>query len=357
MATSLIQLTAIRVQEIALSDVVQTVFNHRAHSNLRELPTKTLLDRFETTGRTPSLQATSDVKHVPDFLTNMNHESRRREQGVHGIDETIQWIEIILRKSDTANPVLVGQSGAGKTTIVEEFARRLDKGAITHFKGYTIYRLNMSSFLATDGYMGQLDKKIKMLIQFFTENSNSILFIDEIHGLAGTGTHTSRPASPVINALKQHLTQTSSPRILMIGATTPSELLLLRDDALLRRLTEVPISTPDQTQLANTMKQELDSGTYSKNYGREISFVSGAGEFAVRLIESLPPDPSKDVSAMSRTSDLIDTACSLATHSSEGSVTINCEQIAKAFVRLYPKAEETSESLMSKFLPSAQPAL
>ena len=77
----------------------------------------------------------------------------------------------VLISSDKPNALLCGPAGCGKTKIVEELAYRLknSENIVPQLKGYRIYALQLSDIVADSGLMGDLENKVKMLINYMSD--------------------------------------------------------------------------------------------------------------------------------------------------------------------------------------------
>jgi len=97
----------------------------------------------------------------------------------------------VLISSDKPNALLCGPAGCGKTKIVEELAYRLknSENIVPQLKGYRIYAIQLSDIVADSGLMGDLENKVKMLIDYMSDKAEKrILFIDEIrYAFSGKG--------------------------------------------------------------------------------------------------------------------------------------------------------------------------
>lgn len=140
----------------------------------------------------------------------------------------------VLISSDKPNALLCGPAGCGKTKIVEELAYRLEnsENIVPQLKGYKIYALQLSDIVADSGLMGDLENKVKMLINYMSDKDEKrILFIDEIHML-----FQEKAYRIVAQILKPAL---SRGKIKLIGATTTQEANLIDSDpAFCRRMTK-----------------------------------------------------------------------------------------------------------------------
>ncbi|MGQ7145154.1 AAA family ATPase, partial [Escherichia sp. SS-MK2] len=96
-------------------------------------------------------------------------------------------IQVLCRRRKN-NPLLVGESGVGKTAIAEGLAWRIIQGDVPEVMAdCTIYSLDIGSLLAGTKYRGDFEKRFKALLKQLEQDTNSILFIDEIHTIIGAG--------------------------------------------------------------------------------------------------------------------------------------------------------------------------
>lgn len=149
----------------------------------------------------------------------------------------------ILQRRRKNNPVYVGDSGVGKTALVEGLALKIAEGEVPDvLKGSSIYRLDLGSALAGARYRGDFEERLKGVIQAVQSEPGAILFIDEIHTLVGAGA-TGSGTVDASNLLKPAL---ESGQMRCIGATTWSEYrqYFERDRALARRFQKIEVTEP-----------------------------------------------------------------------------------------------------------------
>src|SRR6202022_650893 len=98
-----------------------------------------------------------------------------------------QVIRTLTRKTKS-NPVLLGDPGVGKTSIVGGLALRIASGNLNPaLQNNRIIELNMARVVAGTKYRGEFEERIAGIINEATAHSEVILFIDEIHTLVGAG--------------------------------------------------------------------------------------------------------------------------------------------------------------------------
>jgi ATP-dependent Clp protease ATP-binding subunit ClpC len=195
-----------------------------------------------------------------------------------------RYIEIsrtvrILSRRLKNNPVLVGESGVGKTAIVEGLAQLQAAGGLPDaFMGKRILALDMASVVAGTKYRGEFEERLKRIIKEIIQSGNVILFLDEIHTLIGAG--GAEGAIDASNMLKPAL---SRGQISCIGATTLREYRLYfeKDPALERRFQMVMVeeSSPEDTLAVLKGLKER----YEEHHG--VRYTGEALEAAVSLAQ------------------------------------------------------------------------
>ncbi|MEQ1644423.1 MAG: ATP-dependent Clp protease ATP-binding subunit, partial [Pyrinomonadaceae bacterium] len=154
-------------------------------------------------------------------------------------------IEILCRRTKN-NPVLIGESGVGKTAIIEGLAQRIvDRSVPTFLENKRILSLDLSLVVAGTKYRGQFEERLKKIMAELKESNENIVFIDEIHTLVGAG--SAEGTLDAANILKPALSRGD---IQCIGATTPSEYrkTIEKDRALERRFQSVKVEPPNEAE-------------------------------------------------------------------------------------------------------------
>ena len=161
---------------------------------------------------------------------------------VIGRDEEIRGITRILSRKTKNNPVLIGEPGVGKTAIVEGLALRIINGDVPDsLKNKKIWELDLAALVAGAKYRGEFEERLKAVLNKVKEsNGNIIMFIDEIHMIAGSG---EEGTMNVGNMLKPMLARGE---IKCIGATTLKEYrqYIEKDGALERRFQKIIVKAP-----------------------------------------------------------------------------------------------------------------
>jgi ATP-dependent Clp protease ATP-binding subunit ClpB len=120
-------------------------------------------------------------------LTDLAHKGKL--DPVIGRDEEIRRVIQVLSRRTKNNPVLIGEPGVGKTTIMEGLAQRIVHGDVPEsLKEKRVAALDLGALLAGTKYRGEVEDRLKALLREVTEASGRIiLLIDELHTLVGAG--------------------------------------------------------------------------------------------------------------------------------------------------------------------------
>jgi ATP-dependent Clp protease ATP-binding subunit ClpC len=171
----------------------------------------------------------------------------------------------ILSRKKKNNPVLIGNPGVGKTTIIEGLALMIKQGeAPRTLLDKRVVLLDLTSMVAGTKYRGQFEERIKGIMDELKQVDDIILFIDELHTLIGTG--ASAGSMDAANAFKPAL---AKGEIQIIGATTLDEYRenIEKDGALDRRFQKVIVDPPSLEETREILDKIAESyETYHKVY-------------------------------------------------------------------------------------------
>ncbi|MCK4356908.1 ATP-dependent Clp protease ATP-binding subunit, partial [Candidatus Bipolaricaulota bacterium] len=178
-----------------------------------------------------------------DFGRNLIEEAAAgRLDPVIGRDEEMERIIQILTRRKKNNPALIGESGVGKTAIVEGLAQRIADGDVPSLlRSKEILELDMASIVAGTKYRGEFEQRLKTLINQVMESNNIILFLDEMQTVVGAG--GAEGAIDASSILKPPL---ASGALQCIGTATLDEYRksVEKDPALKRRFKTILIEEP-----------------------------------------------------------------------------------------------------------------
>ncbi|MBA2741848.1 MAG: ATP-dependent chaperone ClpB [Actinobacteria bacterium] len=214
---------------------------------------------------------------------------------VIGRDEEIRRVIQVLSRRTKNNPVLIGESGVGKTAIVEGLAQRIVAGDVPEgLKGKRVWALDVGALLAGAKYRGEFEERLKaVLAEIQNAAGDIVLFIDELHTIVGAG--AAEGAVDAANMLKPMLARGE---LRAVGATTLDEYRkhIEKDAALERRFQPVFVGEPsvaDTIAILRGLKER-----YEAHHGVEIrdSALVAAGVLSDRYVsDRFLPDKAIDL--------------------------------------------------------------
>jgi ATP-dependent Clp protease ATP-binding subunit ClpC len=220
--------------------------------------------REETISILKEREADKQKKELPFLaeyardLTAMAHSAQF--DPLIGREKEVERIIQILSRRTKNNPILLGEPGVGKTAIVEGLAQRIVDGNVPLFiANKRILSLDLSLIVAGTKYRGQFEERLKGIIKELKENTDIIIFIDEIHSLIGAG--SAEGSLDAANILKPAL---SRGEISCVGATTIREYrrYIEKDRSLLRRFQAINVAPPNELetlQILEGVKERYES--------------------------------------------------------------------------------------------------
>ena len=213
---------------------------------------------------------------------------------VIGREDEIRRIVQILSRRKKNNPVLIGEPGTGKTTVVEGLAKRIVEGDVPeNITGKQLITMDLSAMVAGAMYKGQFEERLKNFINAVKEKDGEIIiFIDEIHMIVGAG---GQGQMDVANIIKPELAHGT---LKVIGATTLNEYqkYVETDAALERRFQQVYIAEPDVENTITILRGIKDK--YELHHGLSIrdSALISASTLSNRYIsDRFLPDKAVDL--------------------------------------------------------------
>lgn len=280
-----------------------------------------------------SQQPRQSAQQAPPLVKKLN--GRTGLTPVIGREDIVErTIEILSRKTKN-NPLHVGEPGVGKTAIIDKITMLIDSGNVPdRLKGATVYSLNVGDLMAGTQYRGELENRIKKLMEHLASEKNPILYIDEIHNIVNAG--NSGGSLDIANMLKPYLTDD---HIKFIGTTTNDEYnrFFAKDKALSRRFPPIFVEEPsisDSIQILNGLK------AYYEDY-HGITYADAAIEAAVKLSAKYITDrflPDKAI-------DLMDEAGAYANiHQMAVVDTVLIEQVLSKTCKIPVETVQTSEA-------------
>ena len=208
--------------------------------------------------------------------------------------ELERTIQILCRK-DKNNPLHIGEPGVGKTAITHGLVERIRNGKVPDaLKEARVYALDLGSMLAGTQYRGDFEKRFKKVLTEIEKEEMPIIYIDEIHNLAGAGA-VGESSFDASNLLKPYL---SAEHVRFIGATTFDEYkkYFEKNKSLVRRFQNVEILEPSEAESVEILKGL--KGRYEAYHG--VKYSPGVIEYVVKMSakyinERFLPDKAIDI--------------------------------------------------------------
>lgn len=207
------------------------------------------------------------------------------------LDRTIQ----VLCRKDKNNPLHIGEPGVGKTALVYGVARRIEEGKVPdRLKGCKIYQLDMGTLLAGTRFRGDMEQRLKQIMEGVTSEAHCIIYLDEIHNIVGAG-KGAEGGSDVSDLLKPYL---DDDRIRVIGATTYTEYNknFTRSVGMIRRFQTIDVEEPSIDEAIHILKSLKP--IYEKYH--HVKYDDAAIEYAVTssakfITDRFLPDKAIDI--------------------------------------------------------------
>ncbi len=194
---------------------------------------------------------------LDQFGQNLTQAAREGKlDPVIGREKEIERVMQVLSRRTKNNPVLIGEPGVGKTTIVTGLAQNIVRGDVPEtLKDKQLYTLDLGSLVAGSRYRGDFEERLKKVLKEIATRGDIVLFIDEIHTLVGAG--AAEGAIDAASILKPKLARGE---LQTIGATTLDEYrkYLEKDAALERRFQPIQVSEPSIAHTIEMLKGVRD---------------------------------------------------------------------------------------------------
>jgi len=227
---------------------------------------------------TKNRRSATNTPVLDNFSRDLNRLAKEGKiDPVVGRDKEVKRIAQILSRKKKNNAVIVGEAGVGKSALVEKLALLITNGDCpSNLIDKRIVSLDLTSLLAGTKYRGQFEERIKAILHELQENTDVIVFIDELHTMVGAGNASG--SMDAANILKPALARGE---IQCIGATTFDEFKkhIEKDGALVRRFQKIILNEPTEAEtveILNNLKQ-------SYQFYHKVNYEPGVIETIVKL--------------------------------------------------------------------------
>ena len=215
---------------------------------------------------------------------------------VIGREEEIRRVIRILSRRTKNNPVLIGEPGVGKTTVVEGLASRIVNADVpANLAACKLLSLDVGSLVAGSKYRGEFEERMKGVLKEIEDSKEMIvLFVDEMHLLMGAGA-SGEGGMDAANLLKPMLARG---QLHCIGATTLAEYRkhIEKDQAFERRFQQVMVKEPSIPETISILRGLKEK--YEVHHGVNIAdgAIVAAATLAARYLTARRlPDSAVDL--------------------------------------------------------------
>ena len=240
-------------------------------------------------------EGTPQSREFAEVCVSLNELARKGKlDPVIGRDRETQRAMQILGRRRKNNPVLIGDAGVGKTAIAEGIAQSIvNKTCPPQLLDKEIFLWDVTSLVSNTVFRGQLEGRLKAILDHVRNNPRLILFIDEIHLIVGAG--NSIGGLDVSNMMKAALSRGEAR---VIGATTEDEYnkTIAKDSALERRFQPVRVEEPPDEDVLAILRGSLPVYEAHHNVQYTPQAVTAALQLSKRYIPHRQlPDKALDV--------------------------------------------------------------
>ncbi len=233
---------------------------------LQQSVTETTLNKITGMGASNGLPKQTGNQALLKYCT---HKNARAKEGkidpITGRDKEIRAMAEILGRRSKPNVLIIGEPGVGKSALVDGFTLAIEEKKVPRFlESAQIFELDNGALAAGASYKGEVEERLKNIIQEIKQFEKAILFVDEIHVLMDKQGAMAGAA----NLLKPELARGE---LTVIGATTLEEYRkhIEKDEAFARRFDVIQVDEPDMATTFRMMQMIMPH--YSKHHAIEVA--------------------------------------------------------------------------------------
>ncbi len=267
-----------------------------SHINMSDIPNLSKIFNLPSTGlsKTKQTKQSSETPFLDQYGIDLTEEAKHNPEIITGRTVEIERMIQILGRRSKNNPLLIGEPGVGKTTLVSALAKKMAQGGAGHqFLNKRIIGLDLALVVAGTSFRGEFEARLKEIIYEASDNPDIILFIDEIHTIVGAGNTSG--GLDAANILKPALSRGD---LQCIGATTFAEYKkhIEKDPAFERRFQAITIAEPTAQEAKRILEE---SKVLYETYHNTIitqEAITAAVDFSIRFMpDRFLPDKAFDL--------------------------------------------------------------
>jgi ATP-dependent Clp protease ATP-binding subunit ClpC len=268
----------------------------KSHINTSDIPNLSKIFNLPNIGFSKPNQTkqSSNTPFLDQYGIDLTEEAQSSPDIITGRTAEIERMIQVLGRRNKNNPILIGEPGVGKTTLVSALAKKMLVGdAGNQFLHKRIIAIDLALIVAGTSFRGEFEARLKEIIYEASENPNIILFIDEIHTIVGAGNTSG--GLDAANILKPALSRGD---VQCIGATTFAEYKkhIEKDPAFERRFQPISINEPTAQEAKHILEESKSMYESFHNTIITPEAIAAAVEFSVRFIpDRFLPDKAFDL--------------------------------------------------------------
>ena len=233
---------------------------------LQQSVTETTLNKITGMGAGNGMHKQTGNQALLKYCT---HKNARAKEGkidpITGRDKEIRAMAEILGRRSKPNVLIIGEPGVGKSALVDGFTLAIEEKKVPRFlESAQVFELDNGALAAGASYKGEVEERLKNIIQEIKQFEKAILFVDEMHVLMDKQGAMAGAA----NLLKPELARGE---LTVIGATTLEEYRkhIEKDEAFARRFDVIHVDEPDMATTFRMMQMIMPH--YCKHHAIEVA--------------------------------------------------------------------------------------
>lgn len=244
------------------------------------------------------------IKYLHKYGKELLTKTRKNPKHIVAREKEIKEIIEIICRLSKPNVLIQGYPGVGKTALIEGFVNLIvEKQVPDQLVKTIIYELDLGALIAGASYKGEIEDRLKKILQELKSYSQSILIIDGIHVLLDKNSDN----SGISSILKSELSNNNG--LTLIVTTTVDEYTkkIEKDEGLSGMFEIIKVEEPNEEQAFRIIKSALPS--YLSHH--HIQVTDEAVTESIRLSQRYLKEKSLPESALNlldRTMSVIKTA-------------------------------------------------
>ena len=215
------------------------------------------------------------------LVTKINGSYKNHNPLIGREEELARTIHILCKK-ERHNVLYIGEPGVGKTAMIYGLLEAFDTiepYAPEHLRKAEVYQLDLTDLMAGANYRGELENRIKAIMEGASKHESVIIYIDDIHHLVGLGSG----GNDNTDASSMMLPYMDMPNIRFIGTTSYKAFnqQILGHKALTRRFQTVDIKEPSVDETVAILESLLP--LYEQFHGVKYRNKKDTARYAVEM--------------------------------------------------------------------------